>query len=245
MQKFDENSDVGEAKKQEPSKSGGVVIVSLGPTPPLEEVNVDLNADAGCEELDATQYDSATDDDLADEPSFHGFPLDEVARRSKRVNKGIPPVRLIEEAYSVGTMPEAVEPRNLKEALSCEERAEWRAAMVSELKSHAENGTWELVDLPAGRKVVGCRWVFKLKRNAAGKVIKHKARLVAQGYSQRFGEDYDEVFAPVTSHTTLRMLLALASKKKMTLKHFDVKTAYLYGELDQDLFMRQPPGYEE
>lgn len=96
--KFNENSDVREAKKQEPSKSGGVVIVSLGPTPPLEEVNVDLDADAGCEELDATQYDSATDDDLADEPSFHGFPLDEVARRSKRVNKGIPPVRLIEEA---------------------------------------------------------------------------------------------------------------------------------------------------
>ncbi|KXJ62466.1 hypothetical protein RP20_CCG008066 [Aedes albopictus] len=115
--------------------------------------------------------------------------------------------------------------------------------MVDELKSHQQNGTWELVDPPEGRKVVGCRWVYKLKRNAAGEITKYKARLVAQGYSQKYGVDYDEVFAPVTSHTTLRVLLAVASKRRMTLKHFDVKTAYLYGDLDEEIFMRQPPGF--
>ncbi|XP_062704563.1 uncharacterized protein LOC134286883 [Aedes albopictus] len=84
-----------------------------------EEVNADLDSDAGGDDLNATLYDSA-DDDLADEPSFHGFPLDEVARRSGRVNKGKRPVRLIEEAYAAGTVSKAVEPRNLKETVSCE-----------------------------------------------------------------------------------------------------------------------------
>lgn len=242
--KFLEHGEDKNVQKPKPTTSGGVVVLPLestSPPPPLEEPN----ANDDSVNLDVSQYDSATDDDLVDEPSFHGFPLDEVARRSTRATKGIAPVRLIEEAYTAGTSEAAMEPRNLKEALACETRAEWRSAMKSELESHEENSTWDaLVELPAGRKVVGCRWVFKLKRDAAGEVTKHKARLVAQGYSQQFGEDYDQVFAPVTSHVTLRMLLALASKIKMTLRHFDIKTAYLYGDLDQELFMRQPPGYE-
>ena len=101
------------------------------------------------------------------------------------------------------------------------------------------------VEMPSDRKAVGCRWVYKIKRDSTGNLLKHKARLVAQGYSQKYGQDYDEVFAPVMSYTTLRLLLALASRDNMKLKHFDVKTAYLFGELDQELFMKQPPGYEE
>ena len=107
------------------------------------------------------------------------------------------------------------------------------------------HGTWDLVNLPAGRKPVGCNWVYKRKRNAAGNILKYKARLVAQGFSPKYGEDYDEVFAPVTKQTTLRTLLAIASMKKMFLKHFDVKTAYLYGNLEEELYMKQPVGYEK
>lgn len=127
--------------------------------------------------------------------SFRGFPSDEIARRSERVTKGAPPRRLIEEIFKLGALSpeEQVEPRTLAEALGCDKNKEWKIAMEEELKSHASNGTWELTELPAGRKAVGCRWVYKLKQNAAGEVVKYKARLVAQGYCQKYGQDYDEV----------------------------------------------------
>ncbi|KXJ62354.1 hypothetical protein RP20_CCG018999 [Aedes albopictus] len=115
---------------------------------------------------------------------------------------------------------------------------------MEELRSHEENGTWKLVDPPPGRKPVGCKWVYKIKRNAAGEAVKYKARLVAQGFNQKYGQDYDEVFAPVIKQTTLRTLLAIASKRNLILKHFDVKTAYLYGTLEEELYMRQPGGFE-
>lgn len=116
--------------------------------------------------------------------------------------------------------------------------------MDSEIQSHKQNGTWELVPLPKGKRVVGSRWVYKVKRNESNEVVRYKARIVAQGFTQCYGIDYDEVFAPVTKHTTLRVLLSLAAKKGMMLKHFDVRTAYLYGDIDEEIYMRQPPGYE-
>lgn len=245
--KFLELCTVKEAVKQVAPKAADTVSVPLVLPPAPEEQDEDAGTTpAGSDgesepDLEATQYESASDG----EQSFHGFPLDEIARRSKRSTKGIAPVRLIEEAYATAAaLEEEIEPRTLHEAITCREKEQWNAAMLDELKSHSDNGTWDLVELPTDRKAVGSRWVYKLKRNSAGQVTKYKARLVAQGYSQKFGQDYDEVFAPVTSHTTLRVLLALASRNKMVLKHFDVKTAYLYGELDQILFMKQPPGYE-
>lgn len=90
---------------------------------------------------------------------------------------------------------------------------------------------------------MGSRWVFKAKQNEVGEVTRFKARIVAQGYSQRYGVDFDEVFAPVTRHATLRTLLALAGRDGLLLRHMDVKTAYLYGDIDEEVYMRQPPGY--
>lgn len=109
--------------------------------------------------------------------------------------------------------------------------------MLEELKSHESNDTWDLVDPPVGRKSVGCKWVYKVKRNATGEAVKFKARLVAQGFCQKYGQDYDEVFAPVIKQTTVRALLAIASKRNLVLKHYDVKTAYLYGKLEEELYM--------
>lgn len=111
-----------------------------------------------------------------------------------------------------------MEPRTPQEALSCEKSAECRKAMMEELRSHEENGTWKLVDPPPGRKPVGCKWVYKIKRNAAGEAVKYKARLVAQGFNQKYGQDYDEMFVPVIKQTTLRTLLAIASKRSLVLK---------------------------
>lgn len=92
---------------------------------------------------------------------------------------------------------------------------------------------------------VGSRWVFKVKRDAAGVPVRHKARLVAQGFAQQFGVDFEEVYAPVANQSTFRALVAIASKENIALKHLDVRTAYLHGDLKEEVFMRQPPGFVE
>lgn len=106
-----------------------------------------------------------------------------------------------------------------------------------------ENESWKLVELPQGRKVIGCTWKYKIKKDACGKIQRYKARLVAQVFSQKFGTDYDEVFAPVAKQTTFKIMLAVAYAKKLKIKHLDVKTAFLYGELEEPIYMKQPQGF--
>lgn len=115
--------------------------------------------------------------------------------------------------------------------------------MKEEIKSLVDNKTWTLVDLPRDKNLIGCKWVYKLKTDASGEVKKFKARLVAQGFNQKFGVDYDQVFAPVARHTTFRTLLSIAASHNMAIYHFDAKTAFLNGELQEEIYMRQPPGF--
>ncbi len=103
--------------------------------------------------------------------------------------------------------------------------------------------TWELVDLPDGANLVGCRWVFKTKRKADGTVDRYKARLVAQGYSQEEGVDFDEVFAPVAKYKSIRTVLAIANQLNLDVHQMDVKSAFLNGELSEDIYMKQPEGF--
>ena len=119
---------------------------------------------------------------------------------------------------------------------------EWRAAAEEEMQSMEKNGTWTLIEPPKNAEVIGCKWIFKLKRNDEGFAIKHKARLVAQGFSQKFGLNYDEVFAPVVRASTFRTLLAIAGKEKLKVHHYNVKTAFLYGNLKETVLMKQPEG---
>lgn len=111
-------------------------------------------------------------------------------------------------------MREINEPKNYNEAIQSDEKVEWLTAMQEEIESHQRNGTWEIVSLPAGKTPIGCKWVFKVKTSASGELERYKARFVARGFSQKYGEDYDEVFAPVVLHTTFRTLLSIASKRK-------------------------------
>lgn len=160
----------------------------------------------------------------------------------RRETRGVVPARLRD--YELGLVAvEQFEPATYKEATSCAEKEEWSHAMREELESLMSNNTWELVDPPPGHNVVGCRWVFRKKLNAEGKVERFKARLVAQGYTQKFGSDFTEVFAPVAMQATFRVLLAIAGQRKMIVRHLDVKTAYLYGNLSEEIYMRQPPGF--
>ena len=127
---------------------------------------------------------------------------------------------------------------------SAREEKVWRDACEEEIKSIVKNNTWELVDLPAGAKPIGLKWIFKIKRNADGSINKYKSRLVAKGYIQRHGIDFEEVFAPVARIETVRFIIALAASRGWEIHHLDVKTAFLNGDLKEVVFVSQPEGYE-
>lgn len=109
--------------------------------------------------------------------------------------------------------------------------------MENEMQAIEKNGTWELTDLPEGARTIGVKWIFKTKLNERGEVDKYKARLVAKGYAQKHGIDYMEVFAPVARWDTIRMILALAAQRKWCVYQLDVKSAFLHGELEEDVYV--------
>ncbi|CAI7795648.1 unnamed protein product [Closterium sp. NIES-53] len=146
-------------------------------------------------------------------------------------------------AYCFATLGD--DPRTYTEALASPDAPLWKQAMEKELASIKENDVFELVDPPKGAYLVGCKWVLKKKLGADGSVERYKARLVAQGYTQREGEHYSETFAPVAKATTLRVLLALAASLDLEVEQLDVCTAFLYGILMEEVYMRQPPGYDD
>ncbi|WVZ98205.1 LOW QUALITY PROTEIN: hypothetical protein U9M48_043674 [Paspalum notatum var. saurae] len=120
-----------------------------------------------------------------------------------------------------------------------------RRAMEEELRAIEENHTWTLTELPLGRRAIGLKWVFKVKRDEHGAVVRHKARLVVKGYAQRHGVDYDEVFAPVARIEAVRLLLALAAQEGWEVHHMDVKTAFLNGDLQEEVYVQQAPGFAQ
>lgn len=123
--------------------------------------------------------------------------------------------------------------------------ANWRLAMDCEIKSIEKNKTWILTELPAGAKIIGVKWVYKTKYNEHGEIDKYKARLVAKRYSQKHEVDYTKVFAPVARMDTVRMIIALAAQKDWKIFQLDIKSAFLHGELSEDVYVEQPRGYEK
>lgn len=119
----------------------------------------------------------------------------------------------------------------------------WKIAMDEEIKSIERNNTWELSDLPRGQKCIGVKWVYKTKLNKDGGVDKFKARLVAKGYKQEFGVDYTEVFAPVARLDTIRLVISMAAHYSWFIFQLDVKSAFLHGELQEEVYVDHPPGY--
>ncbi|OMO58188.1 Integrase, catalytic core [Corchorus capsularis] len=185
-------------------------------------------------------------DNGGDLPSNSSMPVDEDSqaqlRRSKR--GGVPRRRFeVEgEAFMIAPQDEA-EPKTFKEALSSPVVQEWTNAMNDEMESMKTNHVWDLVDLPPGRKTIGNKWVLKVKRMADGSIERYKARLVAKGYTQQEGVDYEETFSPVVRFASIRLILAIVANFDLELYQMDVKTAFLNGELDEEIYMDQPEGF--
>jgi len=114
--------------------------------------------------------------------------------------------------------------------------------MQDELQALAANNTWQLTPLPSGKKTIGCKWVYKIKYHYDGTVERHKARVVAKGFTQLEGLDFLDTFALVAKLTTLRFLLAIATTKNWFLKQLDVNNAFLHGDLHEEVYMTPPPG---
>jgi hypothetical protein len=133
--------------------------------------------------------------------------------------------------------------QSLKEAMSMPEAPLWKEVVNNETESILQNHTWELVDLPPGCKPLGYKWIFKRKIKAYGSIDKYKARLVVKGYKQKEGVDYFDTYSPVTRITSIRMLIAIAALYNLEIHQMDVKTVFLNGELNEEIYMEQPEGF--
>lgn len=140
-----------------------------------------------------------------------------------------------------GMLTTTGEPQNLDEALTDKN---WKDAMDAEFTALLENKTWHLIPPSHGKNVIDCKWVYKIKRKSDGSLDRYKARLVAKGFKQRYGIDYEDTFSPVVKAATIRTVLSIAVSRGWCLRQLDVQNAFLHGYLEEEVYMRQPLGYE-
>ena len=139
-------------------------------------------------------------------------------------------------------LAEVYEPVDFHDAVNCQNSEEWKIAINEELASHDKNATWEIVQCPQDKQLLDTKWVFKVKTDAAGNVSKYKARLCARGFLQRPGIDYEDTFAHVVRYESLRILLAIAAQEDLDIVQFDIKTAFLYGMLQEEIYIKVSEG---
>ena len=203
----------------------------------LDVLNTSSKTSETTDYVPAHVFDSIPDDEESDD-----------AEQSDDEEVGTRPLRNRRNPNRYGewaTIAAAVqpEPKTYKQAVKHEASKQWVEAMEKEFSSLRNHKTWKLVDLPPGRNALGCKWVYKIKWKANGEIEKYKARLVAQGYTQEEGVDYNEVFAPVARYKSIRTVLAIANQFDLEAHQMDVVTAFLNGELEDEIYMKQPEGF--
>ena len=177
------------------------------------------------------------EDNTSDPENEEEFDGEVEPRRSKRVRT--------EKSYGPDFLTYLLEgePQTYKEAVRCSEGPQWKEAIKSEIDSILQNHTWELVDLPPGCKPLSYKWIFTKKRRVDGSIDKFKARLVIRGYRQKEGLDYFDTYSPVSRINSIRMIIAIAALRNLEIHQMDVKTAFLNGDLDEEIYMEQPEGF--
>ena len=140
-------------------------------------------------------------------------------------------------AYAFPVVDKGI-PQTFLEVNSSPDKEKWKKAMDEEMQSLVKNHTWKLARLPKGKKEIGCKWVYAQKEGFPSKNdVRYKARLVAKAYAQKEGIDYNEVFSPVVKHSSIRILLALVARFNMELVQMDVKTTFLHGDLEEEIYI--------
>jgi hypothetical protein len=140
-----------------------------------------------------------------------------------------------------GLVAATEEPHNHHEAL---EDPRWKLAIDHEFDALVKNRTWHLVPPKQGANIIDCKWVYKVKRKADGSTDRYKAQLVAKGLKQRYGIDYEDTFSPVVKAVTIQVVLSLVVSQGWSLRQLDVQNMFLHGVLEEEVYMKQPPGYE-
>uniref|UniRef100_A0A2N9EMC6 Reverse transcriptase Ty1/copia-type domain-containing protein n=1 Tax=Fagus sylvatica TaxID=28930 RepID=A0A2N9EMC6_FAGSY len=212
------------------------------PSPSAESVNPISD--------ESPSADPSSDVSPTTDPTFNESPLS--APAANPVSTTAPEPR---RSHRVSTLPSHLrdfhcfsafatlhEPHTFREASS---DPLWQQAMKEELDALLKTGTWDLVDLPAGKSAIGCKWVYKIKTRSDGTVDRYKARLVAKGFTQEYGIDYEETFAPVARLSSVRTLIAVSASRHWPLFQMDVKNAFLNGELTEEVYMQLPPGFSQ
>lgn len=164
-------------------------------------------------------------------------------RVSTRLQQGI----IKPKQYTDGTVRWCMNAAVTSDEPTCVEEAlgdsRWVSVMDVEHQALLKNRTWHLVPAPKGKNIIGCKWVYKVKRKADGTIDRYKARLVAKGYKQRYEIDYEDTFSPVVKAATIRLVLSVAVSRGWSLRQLDVQNAFLHGILNEEVYMHQPPGY--
>jgi hypothetical protein len=192
-----------------------------------EQVSEDVHKDFPAEE------------DMADDNNQRN--LDEPQTSLRRYTWVINPSRRYDDfVLSVSLSTNDDEPSCYQEAVKGSNSDKWKEAMNDEMNALAKNATWDLVELPRNMKIVGRKWVYKLKKGVDDKVERYKARLVAKGYSQKEGIDFHEIFSPVVNIVSIQSVLALVALLDLELEQLDVNTAFLHGDLDEEIYMEHP-----
>ncbi|KAH9762600.1 Integrase catalytic domain-containing protein [Citrus sinensis] len=218
--------------------------------PPRCIIKVELTRKTG----DATSYETSEDEERDAEDfdevsekqtTLHDYQLArDRERREIRAPKKYAYADLIAYALTAAHELDYDEPKTYKEAISGKNADQWLKAMKKEMDSLYKNNTWTLVEKPDKKKVVGCKWVYKLKQGITRvEPVRFKARLVAKGFTQKEGIDFTEVFSPVVRHASIRIILSLVAVNNMHLEQMDVKIAFLHGELQEYIVMAQPEGF--
>lgn len=240
-----------EKKKRKVSFSDNLI---RGPTPrnsDSDDSSEEKQSSYSSERSESTEKETEFEVEPETENSDKEDSLDDyvLARDRERRKNTRPPSRYEDGnfvAYALNTVEdlEIEEPKSYAEAMKSKQRKRWKIAAEEEMESHKKNRTWDLIEKPEKAKLIGCKWLFKLKPGIPGvEDERYKGRLVAKGYSQTEGIDYNEIFSPVVKHVSIRFMLSVVLNLDFELEQMDVKTAFLHGTLEERILMTQPEGF--
>ena len=254
---FDENSKCKSIKKdtkvkqvviEDDSEEEKEIVKSLQdekllliPTVELENVT-DITTSNSVVENEESFYEDCFDEEKKDQKQIENSNEEcKIGRSSRREGLRENPKKVIPFQYSF--LAESVEPSTYEEARNCKHKDKWMEAIKDELDSLEKNGTWEMCKLPEGKKPIESMWIFKVKYLSDGTIDRYKARLVVKGCFQKPGIDFDDLYAPVAQFDSIRTLLSVDAVKNYKMVQFDIKTAFLLGDLDHEIYMKPPQGY--